>query len=682
LIGCQNAGLANHGLGFGQKMQVLLTRLFSGLSRQQKQFIAACIDVSLCLLTVALAYYLRLGELIRPHGLQWVSYAAAIALAIPIYFFFGLYKAIFRYAGWGSLSALWQASAVYGAIYSAVFTVTGIVNVPRTLGLIQPILLFLAASLWRILARFWLSGTHLPLIGKDKRRPVLIYGAGVAGRQLVAAIANSKDMRVVGFIDDNLALHGSVMNGIKIFPSQDIARLVTRLGVVDILLAIPSTSRSRRAEVIEFLRGSKANIRTLPSIVDLADGSVTISDIRDLKMEDILGRNQVEPNQVLLSRNVKGKTVLVTGAGGSIGSELCRQILSLDPKILLLVEMSEASLYTINQELSGQALDLPNKVKIVPLLARVQDEDRMKSIFETWSPDTVYHAAAYKHVPLVEHNLIDGVRNNVIGTLVLSTLARKTGVGCFVLISTDKAVRPTNVMGTTKRLAEMILQALHAEKSKTVFTMVRFGNVLGSSGSVVPLFRDQIKAGRRLTITHSDVTRYFMSIAEAAELVIQAGAMAKGGEVFVLDMGDPVRIQDLARKIVELSGLSVKDQANPFGDIEFEFIGLRPGEKLFEELLIGNRPEPTIHPKVMKANEKFLPLKELERELDRLRVLMQNNELAQVREYLQRMVPEFSPVSDIVDWVFLERQRRDVEISPDTDAYAAFPSSAEYDGTH
>jgi FlaA1/EpsC-like NDP-sugar epimerase len=625
--------------------------------RGQKRVFALFVDASLCVLTVWVAYYLRLGEWVWLRNTQWLSLLASLLFALPLFIMFGLYRAIFRYAGWPALMAVARACAIYGLIYSAVFTTVGVVGVPRTVGIIQPVLLFLAIGGSRAFARYWLGGMYQQLWRLGQRPRVLIYGAGSAGRQLAAGMAGSDEMQVVGFLDDDATLQGSILNGKMIYAPDAFRPLVGRLGITDILLAMPSISRRRRNEILEMVRGTQVGIRTLPGLMDIASGKVTISDLRELDIEDLLGRDAVAPNQILLGKNIAGKVVLVTGAGGSIGSELCRQIVQCAPAVLLLVEMNEYALYGIHHELSQQLVDDGDAgaTRILPLLASVTDADRLHSIMSTWKPDTVYHAAAYKHVPLVEHNPIEGVRNNVIGTLTAAEAAAANGVQDFVLISTDKAVRPTNVMGTSKRLAEMVLQALADKGGATRFAMVRFGNVLGSSGSVVPLFRAQIKAGGPITITHHDITRYFMTIPEAAQLVIQAGAMAAGGEVFVLDMGDPVKIIDLARNMVELSGLTVRDEAHPDGDIEIAVVGLRPGEKLYEELLIGDNPALTNHPRIMKANEHFISWPKLKTQIKMLQAAMNQNDVPAVRAKLKELVPEFVPDADVVDWVHLER---------------------------
>jgi FlaA1/EpsC-like NDP-sugar epimerase len=543
---------------------------------------------------------------------------------------------------------------IYGLLYASIFTAIGVTGVPRTVGIIQPILLLLFVGASRAFARVWLGDQYLSILKHAARPKVLIYGAGSAGRQLAAAMVNSHEMRVAGFLDDDDRLHGHVLNGLPVYSPADLVNLVASLNISDVLLAMPSLSRRRRNGILGQIRSAHVAVRTLPSMTDLARGKVSTSDLRELDIDDLLGRELVAPNHILLAKDIASKVVMVTGAGGSIGSELCRQIVAIAPAKLLLIEQGEFALYTIHQELEARLLS--RETVLVPLLASVQDEHRMRDIMSAWRPNTVYHAAAYKHVPLVEHNPAAGIKNNVLGTLRTARAAADGGVADFVLVSTDKAVRPTNVMGASKRLAEMALQALAASGTGTKFSMVRFGNVLGSSGSVVPRFRQQIRDGGPITLTHDDVTRYFMTIPEAAQLVIQAGAMAKGGDVFVLDMGQPVKIMDLARRMVELSGLKVKDIHNPDGDIEIEVTGLRPGEKLYEELLIGDNPKPTAHPRIMKAREEFLPWAELQIKLDALEIALNTNDLSAIRLVMQQLVAGYSPIDDIVDWVYLEQQ--------------------------
>ncbi len=630
------------------------------LPRFAKRILVLLVDMGLCIVTLWLAYYLRLGEFISiagksewAGGAVWAS-ASAIAIALPIFIVSGLYRAIFRYSGWPALMTVGRAVAVYGLLYATIFTAVGVTGVPRTIGIIQPILLLLLVGASRALARVWLGDQYASILQRSSRPKALIYGAGSSGRQLAAAMANSHEIQVVGFVDDDERLHGHILNGQPIYNPADMTNLVATLHISNVLLAMPNLSRHRRNEILRNVSIARVAVRTLPSMNDLAQGKVSVSDLRDLDIDDLLGRESVTPNHILLTKNILRKVVLVTGAGGSIGSELCRQILQVGPSKLLLIEQSEFALYSIHQELEEKFRG--SETVLVPLLASVQDPDRMREIMSTWHPDTVYHAAAYKHVPLVEHNPAAGIKNNVMGTLHTAQAAAENGVSDFVLISTDKAVRPTNVMGASKRLAEMVLQALAPVKTDTRFCMVRFGNVLGSSGSVVPKFRQQIRDGGPITLTHPDVTRFFMTIPEAAQLVIQAGAMAKGGDVFVLDMGQPVKIIDLAKRMVELSGLTLKDDHHPEGDIAIEVTGLRPGEKLFEELLIGNDPQATIHACIMKAHEAFIPWAQFEAKLAALEVALNVNDVGVIRWMMKQLVAGYVPSDEIVDWVYLEQE--------------------------
>ncbi|WP_029134508.1 polysaccharide biosynthesis protein [Sedimenticola selenatireducens] len=627
------------------------------LPRYVKRIIALTVDASLCLLTVWLAYYLRLGEWVSLAGQPTWVVVASLGLALPIFIVSGLYRAIFRYSGWPALLTVTRAVAIYGLLFSSVFTLIGVDGIPRTIGLIQPLLLLFTVAGSRILARYWLGGMYQSQLRMADLPKALIYGAGITGRQLANAMANSTDLRVTGFLDDDDRLHGHILNGLPVYSPEDLPGLIESNGMTDVLLALPSVQRNRRNEILEQMLNYHVAVRTLPSLDDLAQGKVTISDIRELDIDDLLGREPVVPNHILLGKCVTDKIVLVTGAGGSIGGELCRQIIKLSPATLLLVEQSEFALYNLHQELLGRLSAQDEKgIILIPLLASVRDEVRMREIMATWRPHTVYHAAAYKHVPLVEHNPAEGVRNNVLGTLAAARAAMEQGVADFVLVSTDKAVRPTNIMGASKRLSEIVLQALAARSSFTRFCMVRFGNVLGSSGSVVPKFRQQVRDGGPITLTHPDITRYFMTIPEAAQLVIQAGAMAKGGDVFVLDMGQPVKIMDLARRMVELSGLTVQDEDNPEGDIEIQITSLRPGEKLYEELLIGDNPGVTSHPRIMKAHDDFLPWALLEEKLSALVVALDANDVDVIKVMLKQMVPGYQPDQSIVDWVYLEQQ--------------------------
>lgn len=628
-----------------------------GMSRRTKRLVALSVDATLCVWTVWAALYLRLEEWVRLVDNHWLAVIAAPLIAIPIFVKGGLYRAVFRYTGWPAMLAVVRACLVYGGLYSLIFTFVGVPGVPRTVGLIQPVLLFLGIATTRALGHYLLGGNYRRIVAPLSRSNVLIYGAGASGRQLAAAVSQSSSMRVVGFVEDDASLQGASLNGKMIHPSSEIPVLIERYGVTDVLLAIPSASRRRKREILEFLGPARVNVRILPGLVDIAQGRIAISELRPVEIEDLLGRDPVAPDRALLEKNIKDKVVMVTGGGGSIGSELCRQIFDLGPEALLIVESSEYALYTIHRELEDRQQAVGAGPRLVPLLGSIGDEARMRAILANWKPATMYHAAAYKHVPLVEHNVSEGLKNNLFGTLAIASLAEQYRVDDFVLISTDKAVRPTNVMGASKRLAEMILQALASASRHTRYSMVRFGNVLGSSGSVVPLFRRQIGAGGPVTITHRDVTRYFMTTSEAAQLVIQAGAMAAGGEVFVLDMGEPVKIYDLATNMINLSGLSVRDEFNPEGDVEITVVGLRPGEKLFEELLIGNSPMPTRHERIMQARETFLPMATLDGALAQMRAHIEENRLDKVLAILRDLLPEYRANGGVVD--FLAEPRLD-----------------------
>ncbi len=623
------------------------------IQRTSKRLVAIGVDIALCSLTTWLAFCLRLDSWIMLSGVQWVTIPASIAIAIPIFVRFGLYRAIFRFMGWSAFFAIVKAVSLYGIIYLTIFTTLSIPGVPRSVGILQPLLLLIAVGMSRLVVRYFLGQTYRRIVDGVGRSNVLIYGAGSVGRQLTSALENSGEQKVVGFLDDDQSLHGAVINGVLVFDPAELGTLVARQNVKTVLLALPNLDAPRRKEIIESLRGLRVAVRLAPNVSEIAKGKIDASAFQELDLHDLLGREPVGPNADLLTRKIKSRVVMVTGAGGSIGSELCRQILNLQPQTILLIEQSEFSLYSIHAELVRQFPDAEEC--IVPLLASVFDERRIAEILATWKVDTIYHAAAYKHVPLVEHNPIEGVRNNVFGTLVVARTAIKEGVESFVLISTDKAVRPTNVMGASKRLAEMALQALSETAPGTKLSMVRFGNVLGSSGSVVPLFREQIRNGGPITLTHPDITRFFMTIPEASQLVIQASAMAEGGDVFVLDMGEPVKIFDLARRMVELSGLTVRDESNPEGDIEFVTTGLRPAEKLYEELLIGDNPAPSSHPLIMRAREDFIPWSILQASLTELEQCMCTGDVPGLKNLLSSLIAGYTPTADIIDFVHVRR---------------------------
>ena len=612
---------------FKKLSQYLLT-----LSRPAKRGLAVGFDTVLCVVAVWLSFNLRQGF--------WAGWSPAhntvllvcLAMALPLFTVQGFYRAIFRYAGLPALMTVLKASAILSVVLVLVFAVVSVPGVPRAIGVLLPLLLMVMVMLSRLVVRYWLGGMYQSAALRLSLPRVLIYGAGSAGRQLAAALKTSPEVVVVGYLDDDERLHGHVLDGHKIFNPEALVAVTKRLHVTQVYLAIPSATRARRNEVLELVRAAQVQVRTLPGLLDLAEGRVQVSDLKELDIEDLLGRDPVPPNPLMLAKNITGKVVMVTGAGGSIGSELCRQIAWAQPATLLLVELTEFALYAIEHELQNTILDdSASDVRLVPLLANVRDAARMDQILRAWRPDTVYHAAAYKHVPLVEHNPAEGIKNNVLGTLTTARLAAVHGVRDFVLISTDKAVRPTNVMGGSKRLAEMVLQALATAGTdrmgasvSTKFSMVRFGNVLGSSGSVVPLFREQIKNGGPITLTHEDVTRYFMTISEAASLVLIAGGLSSSrgpheGDLFVLDMGKPIRIRDLAERMIRAAGHTVKSADQPNGDIEIAVVGLRPGEKLHEELLIEAGMLTTPHTKILRAQERGLSTLEMASALQELR---------------------------------------------------------------
>lgn len=623
--------------------------------RSTKRFVVVVMDVALAIVAMWVAFSLRLDTPHAPEGLQWLVYAMAPLLAVPVFIRFGLYRAIFRYTGLAALAATTQAVAVYAAMFLALLLWLQWPTVPRSMGILQPLIFLLLVGASRAMARLWLAGQ---LGNRDKRQArnrLLIYGAGAAGVQTAAAMRSGQGQyTLLGFVDDDPAKAGRSINETPVFSPVQVPGIVAKHGVTDILLALPSTTRERRNEIISSLYELPVHIRTLPGLSDLTSGRVSVGDFRELDIEDLLGRKPVAPDPALLASTLLNKVVLVTGAGGSIGSELCRQIVREAPSQLVLLDHSEFALYTIHSELQALCAECNVNITLTPLLGSVRNFDHVADIFRRYRPDMVYHAAAYKHVPLVESNPAEGVANNVFGTLNVARAALEHGTARFVLVSTDKAVRPTSIMGASKRVAELILQALAAHdvprfdhttshepgvRNQTCFSMVRFGNVLGSSGSVVPLFRKQLAAGGPITVTHTDVTRYFMTIPESAQLVLQAGAMADGGEVFVLDMGAPVRILDLAKRMVALSGMTVRDQRHPEGDIEIQIVGLRPGEKLFEELLIGDNPAPTPHPRIMKAHEAFTVWPVLCNELQTLWTAIQHKDVPAIKILCTRLAP-------------------------------------------
>jgi FlaA1/EpsC-like NDP-sugar epimerase len=698
--------------------------IFKGIlaiSRPAKRSILIAADCVLLIGALWLSFSLRLDNWYWPRGgvnnpiVLLVLFAPVFA--VPVFAHFGLYRAIIRYLGMRAMWSIVKAVMVYAALWGLVAFLSGVEGVPRSVVLINAMVAVLAVGGSRMFARWLLRkiedsarikhikrGAGADAVRSHQSR-VVIFGAGAAGRQLAVGLGQSRECVLLAFVDDGIELQGRDLMGVPIISQEKLQNFVVSHQVDDILLAMPSITRKQRSVIIEHLRPLNIRIRTLPGLIAMAQGKADYADLHDLDINDLLAREPAEADEVMLQQQVTGKTVMVTGAGGSIGSELCRQILQRKPKVLLLFELSEFSLYTLHNELLNTLHHLTNEKRnhgavgqvptIIPLLGSVADENRVSDVILTWKPNIIYHAAAVKHVPIVEHNIAECVKNNVLGTLVMAKVAIERQVERFILVSTDKAVNPTNAMGASKRCCELILQALAAEKNPsfepmwdgkpsakiprtTQLAMVRFGNVLGSSGSVVPYFRQQIAQGGPITLTHQDIIRYFMTIPEAAQLVMQTGAMAGGAskdigagisadriggdgrvsseaEVYVLDMGEPVKIIDLAHRMVELSGFRVKDENTPEGDIAIELVGLRPGEKLYEDLLIGNNPQATQHPRIMKANEKFLPWSELQPMITTLRIAAVNGDVMMIRSMLQQLVPEYKPDENVVDWVYKEQ---------------------------
>lgn len=617
-----------------------LTRFFkhlAGMSRWRKQAVAVSVDIFLSLLTTWLAFSLRLEQYHVPRGYQWLVYLLTAVAFIPIFVRFGLYRAIFRYSGIASLRAVAVAVLLFGLLLFALLFLGAFPGVPRSVSILQPLLFLGFVSLSRIVAAQLLQQLHTAVA---HRRAALIWGAGDAAAQIAHSLAMSGSFQIFGFVDDQAARHGGKLNGISVHDKRAVPELIKRYEITDVLLALPEAGLEERRTIVADLVRYNVRVRSIPELARLATGEASVSDLEDLKIVDILERKPIASPSEARVRPLGN--VMVTGAAGSIGGELCRQILSLEPPCLVLVDHSEYGLYAIHRELCD-LMPEHAETTIVPCLASVRDRARMEKLVGRYRPRTVYHAAAYKHVLLVEDNAVEGVANNVLGTWNVAVAARKFGTERFVLVSTDKAVRPTNVMGASKRMAELVVQALAAEQpNRTIFSMVRFGNVLGSSGSVVPLFSKQISQGGPLTITDPDVTRYFMTIPEAVSLVLQAGQMAAGGEVFVLDMGEPVKIVDLARRMIRLAGKTEKTQDNPRGDIAIRYIGLRSGEKLHEELLIGADPRPTQNEHILMAREPFLPLSEVEEALKVLRKAAEDDDSRGCIEVLERLVVGFS----------------------------------------
>ncbi|HTE39280.1 MAG TPA: nucleoside-diphosphate sugar epimerase/dehydratase [Steroidobacteraceae bacterium] len=628
-----------------------LTFMLMALPRAQKRLVMFLADALFIPGALWCAITLRLGTIDHQiEGDGWL-YAAALGASVPLFVRLGLYRAVIRFLGGRALLAVTVGVTASVVLLVATNSLMTKAPVPTA-----------AFIIYWAFALIYVAGSRFVVRAlMNYRRPggtqrVAIYGAGVAGAQLAAALQRSGRYYPVAFVDDNESMHHSIVSGIEIFPPAKLQELIEDEDIAAVLLALPSQSRRHRQEVLKRLEPLGVLVQTVPDYNDIVSGQATVADVRDVDVNDLLGRDAVPPNERLLAACIRNKSVMVSGAGGSIGSELCRQILRLGPTRLVLFEMSEVALYSIHKELQVLDLRLGSHVEIVALLGNAHHKQRVREVIQAYGVQTIYHAAAYKHVPIVEQNIVEGIHNNVFSTWYAAEAAVECGVETFVLISTDKAVNPTNVMGTTKRFAELVLQGLHARGTPTKLCMVRFGNVLESSGSVVPLFREQIRAGGPVTVTHKDVIRYFMTIPEASQLVLQAGSMAKGGDVFVLDMGKPVRIEDLARRMVGLMGLSVRDDANPDGDIEIIYTGLRPAEKLFEELLIGNNVSGTEHPMIMRATEHHLPWSMMASVLDELLEAIDNLDCTRARDLLMQTVVEYRPKGDVQDLVWTQKR--------------------------
>ncbi len=631
------------------KSDVFFEQLFN-MPRFYKRLVTILFDTFFVIFSIWLAFSLRLDGPYLPPPSQLIVFVIAPVIAIPVFVYFGLYRAIIRYVGFRALWSIFKAVMVYGLIWSlAVLLISPEGIFPRSVHILHLFINLILIGASRMVGRYAIYAYLNELSDGRPLASVVVYGAGKSGIQLVSALVSSRQYRVIGYLDDNPRLRRQQINGLTVFAFSELPKLIDEWQVKEVFLAMPSLSRSRRNEILTQLEPFAVKVKTIPDFVKIAQGTLKASDIQDVSIEDILGRDAVLPDESLLKKNIQDKVVCITGAGGSIGSELARQALRWAPRQLILLDHNEFSLYQIDQQLRQSELACP----VMPILATITELDRLKKLLMHFQVETLFHAAAYKHVPLVEHNLYQGLYNNVIGTKNVALAAMAAKVSHVVLISTDKAVRPTNVMGASKRLAELVFQAFnqHPDAQATTFSMVRFGNVLGSSGSVVPLFKSQIEAGKPITLTDKRITRFFMTISEAAELVIQAGALSEGGDVFVLDMGEPVRIYDLARRMIHLSGLEIFDEDHPYGDIPIEIIGLRPGEKLYEELILGQNITPTFHPKIARARETFVPWDQLDVKLDALIELASRQAFEPLREALAELVEGYAPQSAVVDFL-------------------------------
>lgn len=685
-------GLVRTGLRTGLRGYLL------ALPRAQKRGLQLVVDTLLIWFCLWLAFYLRLGSVqaIEPSLHGWLFVVAPL-VTLPVFVRFGLYRAVVHCLGYQALTALALAVSTASILLICVIYVLASPAdaIPRSVIFIYWMLCLLFIGGLRVAMRQYFGrnfrfstdlSSFLPQVSGLRRATqtrVAIFGAGAAGIQLLYALRQGQRRHVVAFLDDDPQLVGRYVAGVLVYAPEEMVRLMAERDPAEVLLAIPSAPRSRRAEIVDLLAPFPVRVRTVPGLADLASGRVRADDLQEVDVADLLGRDAVQPDVRLFERCIRDQVVMVTGAGGSIGSELCRQIIRSAPRTLILFEQCEFNLYRIHRELEGLLSRTQTKMHVVPILGSVCDQKRVLNVMVTWRVRTVYHAAAYKHVPMVEHNVAEGIFNNVFGTMHCAQAAMQAGVHHFVLISTDKAVRPTNIMGSTKRLSEMVLQALAQEiapvpagggeegaVNRTRFIMVRFGNVLGSSGSVIPLFREQIRRGGPVTVTHPEITRYFMTIPEAAQLVIQAGSMGHGGDVFVLDMGAPVKILTLAEKMITLSGLSIRTPDHPEGDIAIEFVGLRPGEKLYEELLIGDNVTATEHPMIMRASERHLSWEAMRSALDEISEAVAQGDYARIHELFCALVEGYPEAAGFVDWVHQE------ELAVRNDVHSLNPAAA------
>ena len=623
-------------------MKQSLKSRISHISRSYKRLVLIAFDVLMIPFIIWCSYSLRFDQFYTFANDTWFQLPTAVIICIPIFIRLGLYHSILKYFRNQAVITICIATLISTVAWVGICNLSQLPKIPASVALMTWLGTFALITISRLVAQQWLYGDDMPKPSKGK--PVLIYGAGVAGTQLANVLKTNSEYCLKGFIDDDLSLKGWNILGLDVHSPSELKSIIHQEKIAEVILALPSAGMSRRRDILKNMEQFSVSVRSVPAFSELANGKLSATDIKDIDINDLLGRNVIEPDKDLLPANIQKKVVLVTGAGGSIGSELCRQIINLNPTKLILLEQSEFALYQIEQELEELILKNELNVQLNKILGSINNEVLLKRLFANKSIHTIYHAAAYKHVPLVEANPVAGLENNIFGTKLLATLASQSEVETFILISTDKAVRPTNVMGCSKRIAEMVLQALaENQQCDTTFSMVRFGNVLGSSGSVVPKFRQQIKEGGPITVTHEEITRFFMSIPEAVQLVIQAGAMAKGGDVFVLDMGEPVKIVDLAKKMIKLSSLSIKDNKHLDGDIAIKYTGLRPGEKLYEELLIGDNVTGTRHKRIMRANEVFIEWEQLIKHLEGLQSTMLDENIDELKLHLSNFVDGYKP---------------------------------------